>query len=148
MRRAPYDSPDSPATMPEESEFSRIFTRGMLNRMLVSFHKYGPVESGIHKLDCPANARQRLALYEQDGNAEHLIDAANFLMMEFMYPKVLGAHFTGTDSDASPGRVLRDGRQSFGTNDENARPARSSLSRFRTNNDGLPPDGHTADPRS
>jgi len=93
-----------------ESEFSAPFAQGMANRMAVSFHKYGPVASGYPgKVDALASLRQRLNLYEETGNTEYLIDAANFAMIEFAHPAHLEAHFAATDSDGSPGRVRADG---------------------------------------
>jgi hypothetical protein len=37
------------------------------------------------------------------------MDVENFAMIEFMHPRHAGAHFVGTDSDQSPGRVRSDG---------------------------------------
>jgi hypothetical protein len=48
---------------------------------------------------------QRIELYKQTGNKEHLVDAANFLRIEYKYPKHPKAHFRGTDSRESPGLV-------------------------------------------
>lgn len=41
------------------------------------------------------------------GNTEYLVDAANFLMIEFMHPAHLVAHFKATDNTGSPGRVAQ-----------------------------------------
>lgn len=41
--------------------------------------------------------------YRKTGNTEYLCDAANYLMFEFMYPQVSGAHFNATDSKDSAG---------------------------------------------
>lgn len=135
MKRAEYDIPRLVASLkagPDgETEVSGAFLQGMIDRMLVSRHKYGPIADGIHKLDCIASMEQRLAIYTETGNVEGLIDAANFLMMEFMFPKVSGAYFEQTDSDQSPGRRLRSGAQSFGTNEDHSKPVRSILSRLR-----------------
>lgn len=38
--------------------------------------------------------------YEETGNTEFLADAANFLMIEFMYPSIEGAKYTPTDNGA------------------------------------------------
>jgi hypothetical protein len=40
------------------------------------------------------------------GNAEYLVDAANFLMIEFMHPAHPAAHYRATDASGSPGRVM------------------------------------------
>ena len=108
------------------SEFSREFVQGMAHRMTVSYHKYGLV-SPASKIDMIESLEKRLALYKETGNTEWLMDVANFAMIEFMHPRHPDAHFEGTDSDASPGRVLR------GTGVETAEPNRfkSRVAEFR-----------------
>ncbi len=106
------------------SEFSEEFVQGMRNRMAVSFYKYGAVaEAFPHKVQAIASLQDRLRKYADTGNTEWLMDAANFAMIEFMHPAHPDAHFEGTDSAASPGRVsarsgLRDSRdnQEIGSN--------------------------------
>lgn len=93
-----------------ESEFSVKFVQGMANRMAVSFFKYGLVADGYPgNVDALASLRHRLDLYAETGNTEHLIDAANYAMIEFMHPAHPSAFFMATDSDGSPGRVRADG---------------------------------------
>lgn len=88
-----------------DSEYSMSFLQGMVNRMIVSFHKYGKVKDAYpEKVDAIASLKVRLAKYEQDGNTEWLMDVANFAMIEFMHPRHGLAHFRSTDSDESPGR--------------------------------------------
>ncbi len=88
-----------------DSEFSIEFVSMMKNRMGMSYHKYGPVAKAYpHKVSAMSCAQERLAKYAEDGNTEWLLDAANFLMIEFMHPAHEKAHFRATDSDESPGR--------------------------------------------
>ena len=94
-----------------ESEFSKTFLQGMLNRMSVSYHKYGAVADAYpHKVNALASLQQRLDKYAATHNLEFLMDAANFAMIEFMHPSDPNAHFEATDSDASPGRITISGR--------------------------------------
>ncbi len=89
-----------------KQDFSEDFVQKMRNRIIVSHYKYGWVKDTYPKLaDAVACLEQRLALYKETGNTEHLIDVANFAMIEFMHPRHDDAHFKGTDSDASPGLV-------------------------------------------
>lgn len=89
------------------SEFSADFVRGMANRMATSYFKYGKVADAYpHKVDALRSMQVRLDKYAATGNTEHLMDAANYLMIEFMCPKHPEAHFTPEDSKASPGRVF------------------------------------------
>lgn len=95
------------------SERSVTFLQGMVARMGVSFHKYGPVRQGFPaKVDAIASLKTRLERYEEDGNTEWLMDVANFAMIEFMHPAHPLAHFAPQDSDTSPGRTGRNGRRS------------------------------------
>lgn len=76
------------------TEFSNDFVAKMQNRMAVSFHKYGPVaEAYPRKIDALKSLRDRLRKYEETGNTEWLVDAANFAMIEFMHPGHESAHF-------------------------------------------------------
>lgn len=87
------------------SEYSETFLKGMVNRMAVSHHKYGFVAESMPGMDAIVNVQKRISMYEETGNTEWPIDAANFLMMEFMHPKHEAAHFRGTDSHESPGVI-------------------------------------------
>lgn len=107
-----------PASVPS-SEFSEPFAQGMADRMAVSFFKYGFVKDAVGRTNFIESMKVRLDLYLNGGtvkgvavpagNTEYLMDAANFLMMEFMHPSVQGAQFIPTDNTGSPGRV-KDGR--------------------------------------
>lgn len=87
-----------------ESEISPEFIQGMIDRMMVSFFKYGAVKDGAAVIDCIESLKKRLNQYQLTGNTEWLIDLSNFAMMEFMFPKHEDAHYRPTDSDESPGR--------------------------------------------
>lgn len=87
------------------SEFSQEFMQGMVDRMSMSFFKYGLVADAYPaRVDAIASLKTRLEKYDSTGNLEYLMDAANFAMIEFMRPRHPDAHFTATDSKGSPGR--------------------------------------------
>jgi hypothetical protein len=91
------------------SEFSESFVEKMKARMAMSFHKYGPIRDAYpHKVSALESLRKRLERYEETGNTEWLVDAANFAMIEFMLPSHRSAHFRPTDSSESPGRAAYD----------------------------------------
>lgn len=78
----------------------------MVDRMSVSFHKYGPVaEAYPGKVNAVDSLVKRLDRYRETGNTEWLMDVANFAMIEFMHPAHPKAHYRATDSRESPGRV-------------------------------------------
>jgi hypothetical protein len=83
---------------------SQEFHQLMVNRMIVSHHKYGKVADNYPtKQDAIKSLEQRLRLYKKTGNTEWLVDVANFCMIEFMRPKHPKAHFRATESKESPG---------------------------------------------
>ena len=87
------------------TEFSDQFVQGMYDRMAVSFFKYGALAKGFPTpMDALGSLRLHLERYAEDGNTEHLIDAGNYCMLEFLRPSHPQANFTPTDSKGSPGR--------------------------------------------
>jgi adenylate kinase family enzyme len=79
----------------------------MADRMAVSWCKYGLVADAYPtRADAIASLHKRLEKYAETGNTEWLMDVANFAMIEFMRPRHSQAHFRGTDSHESPGRVF------------------------------------------
>jgi hypothetical protein len=99
------------------SENSQEFHQGMVDRMGVSYFKYGLVADAYPaKVDAIASLRARLDRYEADGNTEWLMDVGNFAMIEFMRPRHPKAQFRATDSDESPGRVWNNGTETATAN--------------------------------
>lgn len=92
------------------SEFSLFFHQGMIDRMEVSFHKYGPVALAKGKVDELASLKKRIQKYEDTGNTEWLMDVANFCMIIFMHEGV--EKFYATESHESPGLVTTSGVES------------------------------------
>ena len=93
-----------------DTEYSKQFMQGMLNRMAVSFYRYGKIADAYpNDISALDSMDQRLQRYAETGNTEFLMDAANFLMIEFMHPAHRNAHYAPTDSDGSPGRTTRRG---------------------------------------
>lgn len=86
------------------TEYSPEFIKGMLNRMAVSYHKYGAVADAYpEKVNALASLRERLRQYLATGNTEFLMDAANFAMIEYMHPSHDYAHYD--PNSKSPGRA-------------------------------------------
>jgi len=99
------------------TEFSERFVKGMRDRMVVSYHKYGPLVLAYpDKVSALQSLSQRLDKYRETGNTEWLMDVANFAMIEFMRPSHPQAHFRGTDAHESPGRIDVQGEVSARTN--------------------------------
>jgi hypothetical protein len=103
-----------------ETENSQEFHQGMVDRMGVSWFKYGPVAdaypSKVRALTLDGDTEEgslekRLQRYRETGNREWLMDVANFAMIEFMHPRHPAAHFRSTDSHESPGRRWNNGTE-------------------------------------
>lgn len=91
------------------TEIDIQFIQGMLDRMAVSEIKYGKIKDAYpDQINARDSMMVRLKRYLQTGNKEFLIDASNFLMIEFIHPSVKDAYFKATDSRESPGRVWHD----------------------------------------
>lgn len=94
---------------PLATEFSEQFIELMKNRMLTSYAKYGAIKDAYpEKVDAIQSCYMRIEKYMDTGNKEFLVDAANFLMIEFKLPRHPKAHFKATDSNESPGRFVKD----------------------------------------
>ncbi len=99
------------------TQYSEDFWKGMKARMEMSFFKYGDFRDGYpKKIDWLKSLQQRLVKYAETGNADFLMDVANYAMIEFMAPAHPRAHFESTDSDQSPGRTSVHGRVSSDPN--------------------------------
>jgi hypothetical protein len=89
-----------------QREYSEQFDKERRYRVEMSFHKYGSARDNFAsgRVDALATAEKCIEAFKKDGNTEHLVDAANYLMFRFMYPYP-GEHFTPTDSSGSVGTV-------------------------------------------
>ena len=87
-------------------EYSDRFDQLRKNRVEASYYKYGPARDNYAtgRVDAIASAELCLDAFRKDGNTEHLVDAANYLMFRFMYPYD-GEGFNATDSEGSVGIV-------------------------------------------
>lgn len=67
-----------------KQDFSEDFIQKMKNRIIVSHYKYGWMKDTYPELvDAVACLEQRLALFKETGNTEHLVDVANFAKTKF-----------------------------------------------------------------
>lgn len=74
------------------------FERLMRNRLLIGRFRYGALQSqkkGAY--DCVGSAIRRLEQYQESGNLELLVDAANLCMVEFVNGDHPLRHFDAED---------------------------------------------------
>ena len=90
-----------------KEEYSDRFDQLRRNRVEVSYYKYGPSRANFASGNVQAIPTMQKCIdkYNATGNTEYLLDAANYLMFEFVYPQVPGAYFRATDSKESAGIV-------------------------------------------
>jgi hypothetical protein len=87
-----FDTPLQPPVSLEyiyETQWDRNFEQFMRNRLAMGYFRYGSLKSPARKrarYDHIRSAIQRLERYLETGNQEHLVDAANLCMVEFMIP--------------------------------------------------------------
>lgn len=80
------------------------FIQQMLNRMAMSHFKYGNMADKYpHNANALSSGQKRVHLYQKTGNIEHLLDAANFFVIEALFPSHENAHFKAESSKDSPG---------------------------------------------
>lgn len=89
-----------------EADYSEEFDKLRKNRVQVSHFKYGPARDnfGSGRVDAIATAELCIDAFKKDGNTEHLVDAANYLMFRYMFP-MPGEYFKPTSSSESVGTV-------------------------------------------
>lgn len=87
-------------------EYSEQFDKERKHRVEVSYYKYGSARDNFAsgRVDAIKTAELCLDAFKKDGNTEHLIDAANYLMFRYKYP-MPGEYFKATDSTGSVGTV-------------------------------------------
>lgn len=89
-----------------KTEYSTKFDKERQYRICNSYYKYGSARDNFRsgRVDALKTAELCLDAFKKDGNTEHLVDAANYLMFRFMYP-FPGEYFKPTNSDESVGTV-------------------------------------------
>lgn len=108
-----------PDSIPQ-TQFSKEFLQGMLNRVAVGYYNYGDAAKSYKAggvFNWLASLRMRLTKYRETNNTENMIDIANYAMLEFMYPNNKKAFFKATDKSGSPGAKLLNGRIVSGKED-------------------------------
>ena len=86
-------------------EYSDRFDELRKNRSEMSFYKYGSAEINFGEglVNALGSMERCIEKYKETKNTEYLLDAANYLMFEFMYPQIPGAYFKATSASESAG---------------------------------------------
>jgi len=95
------------AEEPEILDYLAALQR-MADRMATSHFKYGNMSD---KFPDSANAAvgvtERMQMYADSGNTENCLDAANYAVIEFLFPAHEKVHFRAQSSHESPGEPWR-----------------------------------------
>jgi hypothetical protein len=70
----------------------------MVNRLAFGHYRYGPPDA---LQDYASRLEHAIEKYEETGNLEFLVDAANYCLLETVEPLHPNAHFKSTDSHGS-----------------------------------------------
>ena len=87
------------------TEWCHEFEQLRRNRMIIGAFRYGLLASPekwgrpICTYDLLAGLEKKVAEYRNTGNLEALVDAGNYLMLEFMHPSHEAARFDPKDDD-------------------------------------------------
>lgn len=82
------------------SEWSPHFAQLMRNRLVMGSFRYQPFEQKRNMkwdYDTAGEAIKRIQKYQETGNTEHLVDAANMCLLEFEFGEHPDKHFESVD---------------------------------------------------
>jgi hypothetical protein len=95
---------DEPANLTlgelSRSEWSAEFESLMRNRLIMGSLRYGrqaDQKSAGAQFDYAGDAMTRIRAFQRSGNTEHLVDAANLLLLEFKIGSHPNKHFNASD---------------------------------------------------
>ncbi len=88
-----------------QTEWIPEFEQYMRNRLVMGAIRYETFEEKMrqNKYDCLGYVKRKCSEYEESGNLECLVDAANLLMIEFGAPHHPNPHFTPGDDTSHVG---------------------------------------------
>lgn len=92
-----------------QSEWSYEFEELMRNRLIMGVFRYGYKlgAKGKPQFDRIGSAIRHLKQYRDTGNLEHLVDAANLCLVEFVEGKHPNQHFNAVDDGDHAERIGR-----------------------------------------
>lgn len=82
--------PDSFELKNQKKQIFKMFTQTMLNRLFVGEVRYGPAKKEQKYL---TRLTKELKAYKKTGNAEQLINIANYCILEWIAPEHPKHHF-------------------------------------------------------
>lgn len=91
-----------------KTEYSERFDEIRKNAMANSYYKYGPARKNYvnGNINAILSMQKCIDKYRDTGNTEYLCDAANYLMLEFMYPQHKKAHYKATTAESDSAGIV------------------------------------------
>lgn len=91
--------PDNLLDRLRETEWSPRFERLMRNRLIMGSFRYQRFNEKAQSFNYNGamEAIERIQRYQDDGNTEHLVDAANMCLLEFEFGSHPKKHFQSVD---------------------------------------------------
>ncbi len=104
---SPLEKPHPTLDALRKSEWSPRFEQLMRNRLIMGSFRYELFEVKRRRLkyDCAAEAIKRVKLFQETGNIEHLVDAANMCLIEFEFSNHPNKHFAQIDDGEHAERI-------------------------------------------
>jgi hypothetical protein len=90
------------------TQWNPEFERLMRNRLIMGAFRHGTFDSQVEdgsQFDSVESAKERLGLYQEGGNLERLVDAANLCLVEFTVGRHPKRHFEATDDGIHSKRI-------------------------------------------
>jgi len=82
----------------KKSEWSNEYELLRNNRMVMGAFRYGAIkQQDMFAYDYIKECKRRIRLFEEDMNLEHLVDAGNMLMLEFIKGQKTGLKLVAVD---------------------------------------------------
>lgn len=94
----------------QTTEWSDDFERLMRNRLIMGCLRYGPMvwkKKNGNKWDLLGAINKKVGLYVKTGNTEYLVDAANYLLLEFECGEHPNKHFNALDDHSDHCKLKR-----------------------------------------
>lgn len=92
----------------KKTQWCPEFEKLQRNRLIMGAFRYGKLNApGKPQYDRIASAVKRLQLYKKTGNTEHLVDAANICLVEFVEGDHPLKHFNSVDDGEHTKKVQK-----------------------------------------
>jgi len=91
-----------------KTQWCPLFEKLMRNRLIMGAFRYGLMsEQDFSTYDLVEECKKRLDLFVKDGNLEHLVDAANMLLLRFFWGNKNKEKFEAIDDGVHSTKLIK-----------------------------------------